>query len=209
MLEHYRSPFDATVVERLRLWRSPGSADSGAGMVTLGKANCDEFAMGSSNENSYFGPVRNPWDLKAAVPGGIVGRLGCHRGRAPGACGHRHRHRRLDSPAGSVHRRDGNQADLRPGVALRHDRVRVVARSGRTDGPQRGRLRAVAQRHCGVRSARLDQPEREDEDYTRYLGQNWPARTRPNRSPACASACRKSILVPGLSAEVRALSTAP
>jgi aspartyl-tRNA(Asn)/glutamyl-tRNA(Gln) amidotransferase subunit A len=71
MLEHYRSPFDATVVERLG-FGSPGSADSGAGMVTLGKANCDEFAMGSSNENSYFGPVRNPWD-EAAVPGGTSG----------------------------------------------------------------------------------------------------------------------------------------
>ena len=50
MLENYVSPFDATVVEKL----------SQAGMVTLGKLNCDEFAMGSANENSYFGPVKNP-----------------------------------------------------------------------------------------------------------------------------------------------------
>ena len=62
MLERYTSPFDATVVERL----------AAAGVVTLGKANCDEFAMGSSNEHSYFGPVRNPWD-KAAIPGGTSG----------------------------------------------------------------------------------------------------------------------------------------
>jgi len=62
MLEHYKSPFDATVVERL----------AAAGMVTLGKANCDEFAMGSSNEHSYFGAVHNPWDTKA-VPGGTSG----------------------------------------------------------------------------------------------------------------------------------------
>ncbi len=62
MLEHYTSPFDATVVERL--------AD--AGVVTLGKANCDEFAMGSSNEHSYFGPVKNPWD-PIAIPGGTSG----------------------------------------------------------------------------------------------------------------------------------------
>ncbi|HEX7649418.1 MAG TPA: Asp-tRNA(Asn)/Glu-tRNA(Gln) amidotransferase subunit GatA [Noviherbaspirillum sp.] len=62
MLDGYISPFDATVVEQFRT----------AGMVTLGKLNCDEFAMGSSNENSHFGPVRNPWDKKA-IPGGSSG----------------------------------------------------------------------------------------------------------------------------------------
>ncbi|MDB5728240.1 MAG: gatA [Noviherbaspirillum sp.] len=62
MLANYTSPFDAAVVEQFRA----------AGMVTLGKLNCDEFAMGSSNENSFFGPVRNPWD-RDAVPGGSSG----------------------------------------------------------------------------------------------------------------------------------------
>jgi aspartyl-tRNA(Asn)/glutamyl-tRNA(Gln) amidotransferase subunit A len=62
MLEGYRSPFDATVVARL----------AQAGMVTVGKLNCDEFAMGSGNENSAYGPVRNPWDT-ARVPGGSSG----------------------------------------------------------------------------------------------------------------------------------------
>ncbi|MDB5762174.1 MAG: gatA1 [Herminiimonas sp.] len=62
MLANYSSPFDATVVEQF----------NAAGMVTLGKLNCDEFAMGSSNENSFFGPVKNPWD-KSAVPGGSSG----------------------------------------------------------------------------------------------------------------------------------------
>ena len=62
MLEGYVSPFDATVVERL----------NAAGAVTLGKLNCDEFAMGSSNENSAYGPVLNPWDTRA-VPGGSSG----------------------------------------------------------------------------------------------------------------------------------------
>ena len=62
MLKGYMSPFDATVVEKL----------ANAGMVALGKLNCDEFAMGSSNENSYYGNVLNPWD-KTAVPGGSSG----------------------------------------------------------------------------------------------------------------------------------------
>lgn len=62
MLANYISPFNATVVERLNR----------AGMVTLGKSNCDEFAMGSANENSFFGPVKNPWDQRA-VPGGSSG----------------------------------------------------------------------------------------------------------------------------------------
>ena len=66
MLEHYRSPFDATVVSRL------GVAPGGAGMVTLGKLNCDEFAMGSGNENSAYQKVKNPWD-PSRVPGGSSG----------------------------------------------------------------------------------------------------------------------------------------
>jgi aspartyl-tRNA(Asn)/glutamyl-tRNA(Gln) amidotransferase subunit A len=70
MLAGYRSPFDATVVARLGAGL-PGEAP-GAGMVTLGKLNCDEFAMGSANENSAFGPVLNPWD-RTRVPGGSSG----------------------------------------------------------------------------------------------------------------------------------------
>jgi aspartyl-tRNA(Asn)/glutamyl-tRNA(Gln) amidotransferase subunit A len=69
MLAGYQSPFDATVVARLG---SGSDAEPGAGMVTLGKLSCDEFAMGSANENSAFGPVRNPWDT-TRVPGGSSG----------------------------------------------------------------------------------------------------------------------------------------
>src|ERR1700744_2641480 len=62
MLDNFVAPYDATIVARLRQ----------AGTVMLGKSNMDEFAMGSSNETSFYGPVRNPWDT-TKVPGGSSG----------------------------------------------------------------------------------------------------------------------------------------
>jgi aspartyl-tRNA(Asn)/glutamyl-tRNA(Gln) amidotransferase subunit A len=78
MLQGYRSPFDATVVARL----------AAQGAVTLGKLNCDEFAMGSANENSAFGPVSNPWDT-SRTPGGSSGgsAAAVAAGLAPAATG--------------------------------------------------------------------------------------------------------------------------
>lgn len=62
ILSNFVAPYDATTVEKF----------NAAGAVTLGKTNMDEFAMGSSNETSYYGPVKNPWDT-ASVPGGSSG----------------------------------------------------------------------------------------------------------------------------------------
>ena len=62
MLDNFEAPYNATVVEKM----------TAAGVVMLGKTNMDEFAMGSSNETSYYGPVKNPWNTQA-VPGGSSG----------------------------------------------------------------------------------------------------------------------------------------
>ena len=148
ILDGFRPPYELTVTANL--WRD--------GAVMLGKLNMDEFAMGSSNETSYYGPVASPWlppnwsrdRARAALgpnkrglltPGGSSGGsvVGC--GRATLSRRHGERHRRLHPPACCFHRHCRHQADLRPLLALRHGRLRLVTRSGGTARPHSARRR--------------------------------------------------------------------
>ena len=131
--ENFVPPYDAHVVERLQ------AADA----VLIGKTNMDEFAMGSSTENSAYQVTRNPWDTDAH-PRRLLRRLGGGGRGVRGPAVARHRHRRLDPPAGGAVRHRRHEADLRPRVALRPGRLRQLARPDRPVRPRRRRRRPAA-----------------------------------------------------------------
>jgi aspartyl-tRNA(Asn)/glutamyl-tRNA(Gln) amidotransferase subunit A len=147
MLGGFEPVYDSTVSSKLFA--------AGAGM--LGKLNMDEFAMGSSNETSYYGNVVSPWRRAdggnaALTPGGSSGGSAAAVAAriAPGVTGTDTGG--LDPPARRLHRHHRHQADLWPLLALGRGRLCLVARPGWADGTGRARLRDPSGSHGRLRS---------------------------------------------------------
>ncbi len=146
ILRNFVPPYESTVTANL--WRD--------GAVLLGKLNHDEFAMGSSNESSAFGPVVSPWrrkgSIQAAGAGRLLGRLGGGGGGAYLRRRSGNRHRRLDPPAGGLHRHRRHQADLWALLALGRRRLCLLARPAGAHRPFGERRRIAAAHHGRPRS---------------------------------------------------------
>jgi aspartyl-tRNA(Asn)/glutamyl-tRNA(Gln) amidotransferase subunit A len=193
MLSNYESPFDATVVARLQK----------AGMVCVGKTNMDEFAMGSSNENSYFGPVQNPWDVKAVPGGSSGGSAAAVAARlAPAATG--------TDTGGSI-RQPASFSGI-TGIKPTYGRVSRYGMIAFASSLDQGGPMAQSAADCATllnAMAGFDERDstslvRDDEDYTRYLGKPWKEDSAGKPLAGLRIGLPKEYFGAGLADDVRA-----
>src|SRR5471032_1215279 len=198
MLANFVAPYDAHVVEKF------GSA----GAVLLGKTNMDEFAMGSSNETSHFGTVKNPWRA-SAVPGGSSGgsAAAVAARMAPAATG--------TDTGGSI-RQPASLTGV-TGIKPTYGRVSRYGMIAFASSLDQGGPLAQSAADCALllnAIASFDPRDstslqREDEDYTRYLGQQWSGTDAAKPLAGLRIGLPKEFFGEGLSAEVRsAIDTA-
>lgn len=192
ILAAYQSPFDAAVVERL----------SAAGMVGLGKLNCDEFAMGSGNTHSAYGPVRNPWD-PMAIPGGSSGgsAAAVAGGLAPAATG--------TDTGGSI-RQPSAMCGL-TGIKPTYGRVSrwgMIAYASSLD--QAGPMARTALDCSVLLSAMAGFDERDStslsmpaQDFSAGLSDPWPGASASQPLKGLRVGLPREFFADGLSAEVR------